>query len=112
MCMGVEHRGAVTVIRAPQDIKLGEGDVALRQTVNEQLTQGRRQLLLDLSAVRFMDSSGIGAVVAVLKRVSEAGGRLKICRVNPRVSDVLSVTRLERVLEIYEDEKEALAAFH
>ncbi|UCF67038.1 MAG: STAS domain-containing protein [Acidobacteriota bacterium] len=107
----VEQTGTVTILRPQGDIRVGEGDVALRGTLKEQLEQGKNRIVLDLAAVRFLDSAGLGELVASLKRVREAQGDMKIANVNQRVSDALHVTQLVRVLDIYKDVSEAIAAF-
>ncbi|MBP7146743.1 MAG: STAS domain-containing protein [Acidobacteria bacterium] len=107
----VEQRGPVTILRPQGDLKIGDGDVALRRAVQEQIQRGSRQIVLDLSRVAFMDSSGIGEIVASFKRVRRAGGEIKLSRPNPRVRETFGVTQLVRVLEIHEDEESAIASF-
>ncbi len=67
--------------------------------------------MLDLGEVRYLDSAGLGELVATLKRVREAGGELRICGVNRRVDDAFHVTQLVRVLEIYKYRSDAISAF-
>ncbi|HHN74877.1 MAG TPA: anti-sigma factor antagonist [Acidobacteria bacterium] len=111
MNIAVMEHDKVVVLSPEGDIKVGEGDVAMRKKIQEQLELGKRFLVLDLSHVRFMDSAGLGELVASLKRVREAGGELKIAHVNQRISDALTVTQLVRVLDIYPDQSSAIAAF-
>lgn len=111
MNIGVKEHGKVVVLSPEGDIKVGEGDVALREKIQEQIAGGHEHLVLDLGGVRFMDSAGLGELVASLKRVREAGGELKIAKVNQRISDALTVTQLVKVLDIYADVSGAIAAF-
>lgn len=111
MDITVEKKGTVTVIKPHGDIRVGQGDVALQKTYQEQLSAGERLFVLDLSDVKFLDSAGLGELVATLKRVRQAGGDLKISSVNQRVSDALHVTQLVKILDVYEDQAAALAAF-
>jgi len=111
MKITVEQMGKVTVIRPHGAIRVSEGDEALKKVVQEQLDQQRKLLVLDLQSVSFLDSAGLGELVASLKRVREAGGDLKIARVNQRVSDALHVTQLTRVLDVFKDISEAIASF-
>ncbi len=105
------HQGRVTILRPHGDIKIGEGDVALKEAIRKELEAGQRHFVLNLEGVRFMDSAGLGELVANLKRVREAGGDLKVCGANQRISDAFHVTQLVKVLEIYPTEQEAIASF-
>ncbi len=111
MNIGVREHGKVVIIVPEGDIKVGEGDIALRETVQRQLDEARQRIVLDLAQVRFMDSAGLGELVASLKRVRDAGGGLKVANVNQRISDALTVTQLVRVLDIYGSVEEAIASF-
>jgi anti-sigma B factor antagonist len=111
MKMSVEEHGNVVIVSPQGDVKVGEGDVALRDTIQRYLGEGRTRFVLDLGEVRFMDSAGLGELVASLKRVREAGGDLKVAQANQRISDALHVTQLVRVLDVYAEVAEAIAAF-
>lgn len=111
MKMEVRERGGIVIVSPEGDIKVGEGDIALREAVQQQIVSGKNQVVLDLAKVRFMDSAGLGELVASLKRVREAGGQLKVAAVNQRITDALTITLLIRVLDIYDDVDGALASF-
>ncbi len=111
MKVDVREHGDVVIVAPEGDIKVGEGDIALREAIQTQLAEGRERLVLDLVRVRFMDSAGLGELVASLKRVREGGGSLKVAGVNQRITDALTVTQLVRVLDIYPDVDAAIAAF-
>lgn len=81
-----------------------------RDTLVDRIDQGRRNIVLDLSQVSFMDSSGLGALVFVLKHLGRNGGRLHICGVTPGVMAVLKLTRMDRVLKTFENRQAAIAA--
>lgn len=84
---------------------VGELDLAsvprLRQEVLHLLGAGGRDVVLDLGAVDFVDSVGLGAVVAVAKRIRGAGGRFRVARPDPRVWDVFTLVGLDRVFECH-----------
>jgi anti-sigma B factor antagonist len=103
--------GKVAVLDLSGKITIGEGDVILREEVNKLLESDRKSILLNLDKVTYMDSAGIGELVACFKRSSEAGARLKLLNPSGRVSDLLSLTKLQQVFEIFADEKEALVSF-
>jgi len=103
--------GKVAVLDIAGKITIGEGDVILREEVNKLLESDRKSILLNLDKVTYMDSAGIGELVACFKRSSEAGARLKLLNPSGRVSDLLSLTKLQQVFEIFADEREALVSF-
>jgi len=107
----VRNIGKVSVLDLTGKITIGEGDVILREEVNKLLETDRKSILLNLDNVTYMDSAGIGELVACFKRSAEAGARLKLLNPSGRVSDLLSLTRLQQVFEIFSDEKEALVSF-
>jgi len=107
----VRNIGKVSVLDLSGKITIGEGDVILREEVNKLLETDRKSILLNLDKVTYMDSAGIGELVACFKRASEAGARLKLLNPSGRVSDLLSLTKLQQVFEIFAEEKEALVSF-
>jgi anti-sigma B factor antagonist len=92
---------------------VGELDLAsvprLRQEVVAVVLSGQRDVVLDLAAVDFVDSVGLGGVVAVAKRVLGAGGRFRVARPEPRVWSVFELVGLDRVLERFDDLETATA---
>jgi len=81
---------------------------------NEMLSlfeDGKNQLVIDLKEVRFIDSSGLGALVSGYKNASARNGNLKLCALQPQVKSMFELTRLHRVFEIYPGSEEALASF-
>lgn len=107
----VRNIGHVSVVDLSGKITIGEGDVVLRETVNELLDQGRKAVVLNLDKVKYMDSAGIGELVACYKRAREKGGMVKLLNASGKVYDLLQLTKLEEVFETYKDEKEALVSF-
>jgi len=103
--------GKVSILDLSGKITIGEGDVIPREEVNKLLEADRKNILLNLDKVTYMDSAGIGELVACFKRASEAGAKLKLLNPSGRVSDLLSLTKLQQVFEIYAEEKEALVSF-
>jgi anti-sigma B factor antagonist len=80
-----------------------------REALVARIDQGQRNIVLDMSQVSFMDSSGLGAVVYVLKHIGHKG-RLHICGVTPGVMAVLKLTRMDRVLKTFDTRQAAIAA--
>ncbi len=103
--------GDVTIVDVSGRLSLGESAAQLRETLHDQIQQGRKKLLLNLSDVSYIDSSCVGEVVAAFTSIANRGGTLKLLGLAKRVKDILQVTKLYTVFEVYEDEAEALKSF-
>jgi anti-sigma B factor antagonist len=111
MKANVRQIGHVSVVDLNGKITIGEGDVALRNAVQGILEDGNQHILLNLEKVSYMDSAGIGELVACYKRAKEKDGSVKLLNPSGKVYDLLSLTKLEEVFETFTDEKEALVSF-
>jgi anti-sigma B factor antagonist len=111
MKASVRHHGKVTVVDLSGKITIGDGDIKLRETVNALLDEGRKAVILNLHGVSYMDSAGIGELVACYKRAAEKGAKLKLLNPGGKVQDLLILTRLQEIFEIFRDEREALTSF-
>lgn len=111
MTIASRDNAGVTVLEPRGKITIGVGDVQLRDAVHAALNGGARKLLINLHDVTTIDSSGIGELVAAYTTVTNRGGKLKLMKLSPKVNDILQVTQLFTVFDIYEDEAEAVAAF-
>jgi anti-sigma B factor antagonist len=108
--LDVRHAGGVTVARlAPGDTWDEQDTQALAARLDN--LAGRPGLVLDLGGVAFLDSTLVGLLVGLHKRVRHAGGRLALCGLGPQARAVLGRTRLDRVLDLYPAEADALASF-
>jgi anti-sigma B factor antagonist len=79
----------------------------LRQVLLEILEQRPARLIIDLSGVEYMDSSGVGTMVEIKRRLESDGGRMILAALRPRVRSVFEVTQLDRFFEIARDVREA-----
>ena len=111
MKITVRKLGTVSVLDINGKITIGEGDVLLREKVNELLDGGSTRILLNLEKVKYMDSAGIGELVACYKRAKEKEGTVKLLNPSGKVYDLLQLTKLEEVFDTYRDEKEALGSY-
>jgi anti-sigma B factor antagonist len=107
----VRQIGKVTVIDLSGKISIGEGEVVLRERVVELLEARQSHVLLNLAKVSSMDSAGIGELVACFKRTKAAHGALKLLNPTESVDNLLRLTKLRDLFEIYNDENTALATF-
>jgi anti-sigma B factor antagonist len=103
--------GDVTVVDAAGRITLGEGASVFRDTIRDLAAKGHKKLLINLSEVSYIDSSGIGEMVSAFTSVTNAGGQLKLIGLSKRVKDLLQITKLYTVFEAFEDETEAVRSF-
>ena len=111
--MKIELRanGDVSIAALEGRLQHGVGDIALRDLVNDLLSDGRTKILLDLSRVPSIDSSGIGELVASLKVAEELDAQIKILQLSDGVRHVLDISHILPLFQIYHDEDEAIAAF-
>ncbi len=111
MKINVRQREGVTILDLKGKITIGVGDVALRDAIREALSAGAKNLLINLADVTTIDSSGVGELVSSFTTVTNRGGLLKLANLPPKVSDILQITQLITVFDVYEDEDEALRSF-
>jgi len=110
MKIEVRHREGVTIIAPKGKITIGVGDIALREAVGEALEAGANSILVDLSGVTTIDSSGIGELVSAYTTVTNKGKKLALLHLPPKVADLLQITQLITVFDIHDDEDEAIQA--
>jgi anti-sigma B factor antagonist len=103
--------GDVTVVDAVGRITLGEGASTFRDTVRELAAKGHKKMLLNLAEVSYIDSSGIGEMVSGFTTVANQGGQLKLLNLTKRVKDLLQITKLYTVFEVFDDEAAAVRSF-
>jgi anti-sigma B factor antagonist len=104
----VDH---VTVVDIAGRIVLGDEIGTLRQTVHDLVSQGKKKIILNLAMVDYIDSSGVGELVASYTAVRNAGGELKLLNLTSKVQDLLYVTKLYTVFDIKDDEFTAVKSF-
>jgi anti-sigma B factor antagonist len=100
----------VTVLACSGRITFGEEAGALRESLKNTLSS-TRQVVLNLSGVSYIDSGGLGTLVGVYSSARAAGADIKLTGIGPRLRDVLQITKLVTVFEVYENEQQAIAAF-
>ena len=101
----------IEIIALQGKITIGSGDTQLREVIANAVSAGKTNVLLDLSQVTTIDSSGIGELVGSYTTVTNRGGKLKLLHLPAKLNELLHVTQLITVFEVYEDEKEAVASF-
>jgi anti-sigma B factor antagonist len=100
----------VTVLALEGLIVLGEETLALRGKVKGLLAASKKKLLLDLKNVTMIDSSGLGALVAVHTSAKTSGATLRLCNLGSRTNQIMQITRLVTVFDVSDSEAEAVRA--
>lgn len=103
--------GDVIILDLKGKMTLGEGDELLREKVSSLVNQGQKKLIMNLDGVPYIDSAGLGEIVRTYTTVSRQGGKLKLLNLTKRIEDLLSITKLLTVFEVFEDEAEALQSY-
>jgi anti-sigma B factor antagonist len=101
----------VEIIKLDGKITIGAGDTQLREVITSALNSGKNNVLLDMSGVTTIDSSGIGELVGSYTTVTNRGGKLKLLHLPAKLNELLHVTQLITVFEVYENESEAVGSF-
>ena len=111
MNLVIEPRGTVMLLSIKEERLDAHNSGELKAQMLKLFEEGKSELLVDLQAVRFVDSSGLGALVSGFKNASSRNGNLKLAGLQLQVKSMFELTRLHRVFEIFSDVDEALASF-
>jgi anti-sigma B factor antagonist len=103
--------GDVHILDISGKIVLGEATKTIRQTISDLLVNGGRKIVLNLKDVNYVDSSGIGELVRTYTSVTREGKQLKLLNLTKKIRDLLVITKLLTVFQVYENEQAALASF-
>ena len=101
----------VTVLDLNGRITLGEGSVQLREAIRDLISKGSKTILLNMGDVNYIDSSGIGELVSAFTTTKNQGGELKLLNLTKKVNDLLQITKLYTVFDVFEDEASAISSF-
>jgi anti-sigma B factor antagonist len=105
------QKGEVIIVDTSGKLTLGEGTNTLRMKIRELVEGGSRRIVLNMADVTYMDSSGLGELVAAHTTITRAGGVMKLLNLGKRVHDLLKLTKLYTVFETFEDETSAVDSF-
>ena len=105
-----QDRG-VTILDLKGKLTIGAGEVLLRDAVQQVVNAGQTKVLINLAGVTIVDSSGVGELVSAYTAVSNRGGRLKLVNLPAKLNELLHVTQLVTVFELYDNETEAIDSF-
>jgi anti-sigma B factor antagonist len=111
MTVSTRQVDGVTIVDLSGRITLDEGSTLLRDTIKQLASQGQKHVLLNLSEVHYIDSSGIGELVNAFTTMRDQGGELKLLNLTRKVHDLIQITKLHTVFDIKDDEAAAIQAF-
>jgi anti-sigma B factor antagonist len=103
--------GDIRILDCSGKITLGEGTMAVRNTVRDILKDNGKKIILNLADVNYIDSSGIGELVSTYTTVTSSGGQLKLLNLTNKIQELLAITKLLTVFQVFENEPAALASF-
>ncbi|WP_163866656.1 STAS domain-containing protein [Myxococcus eversor] len=103
--------GGVTILDLAGKITIADGAPVLRGTVRNALEGGKKNLLIKLTDVTYLDSSGLGELISSYTTTNREGGKLKLLSPSRKIEDLLIITKLITVFEVFDNEQEALNSF-
>ncbi len=103
--------GSITIVDLRGSIDLGEASLTLRRTIRDLVESARTKIILNLSQVNSLDSAGVGELAGAYVPVKSKGGELKFLNPTKKVHDMLKITQLDKVFEVYIDEQTAIRSF-
>lgn len=101
----------IHVIEIQGKITIGDGDVKLRETINQVLESGAKKICLNLKGLKYVDSSGIGELVSCYTTITNRGAQLRLCNLHSKIYSLLQLTALVSVFQIYDSEEDAIQSF-
>jgi len=109
--ISTRENGGVIVVDVTGKIALGETSANLHQELRELINSGKKDILLNLKDVTTIDSSGLGTLVASYTTAEKSGGTMKLVNLTDRATELMTITKLYTVFEIFDDERAALNSF-
>ena len=109
--VNIRHIHGTTFLEVSGRITLGEGGVTLRNAIQNALDAGTRKLVLDLGSVTYMDSSGVGELTTAYTLARDKGCALKLLHLTKRIDDLMQITKLATLFDVYSSEEQAVSSF-
>jgi anti-sigma B factor antagonist len=109
--VNIRHVKGITLLEISGRITLGEGAVSLRDAIQDALDTGTKKLVLDLSRVPYMDSSGVGELTTAYSSARCQGCSLKLLGLTKKIDGLMQITKLATLFDVYSSEQQALTSF-
>ena len=101
----------LTILDLVGQVRLGGGNIKLRESLNQLIKEGKTQILLNLAEVSHIDSSGLGELVAGYVSLQKINGEIKLLNLNARIREIMGIVKLLTIFETFENEAEAVESF-
>jgi len=111
MKVTTRQKGSVTILDLKGKITIGVGDIALRNAVQDAMSAGAKNILVNMADVTTIDSSGVGELVSAYTTATNRGAKVKLANLPAKVQDILHITQLITVFDVFDSEDEAVASF-
>ncbi len=111
LTLATHDSNGITVVNATGRIVLGEETSTLRDSLKKLLAEGRKKIVLNLGQVDFIDSSGLGALVGLHTTAHAQGAEIRLANVTKRFHELLQITKLLTVFDVYNSEQDAIQSF-
>jgi len=109
--ISTRQSGSVTIVDLAGKIALGESNRALHDAIRKLIDDGNKSILLNLASVTVIDSSGLGELVASYASAERSGGSMKLSNLSDRFIELITITKLYTVFDVFDNEADALASF-
>lgn len=104
--------GGVTIMDLTGKIVIGESNRALHTALRDAAESDRRDVIVNLGSVSAIDSSGLGELVAGFASLEKSGGSMKLLNLSDRINELMTITKLHTVFDIFDDEDDAVESYH
>jgi len=111
VALNTRQIGDVSIVDVSGRTTLGEGSSKLRNAIRTMASEGHLKIIVNLAETTYIDSSGLGVLVSALATVTSQGGKLKLMNVIARVKDLLLITKLYTVFDVFDDERSAIWSY-
>ena len=113
MSMAIKGRetDGITILDISGRITIGEGSVVLRDRVRDEIAAGRQRIIINLADVSYIDSSGLGELISAFTTAKNRGITLKLLNLTKRIHELMQITKLYTVFDVYDDEDAAITSF-
>jgi anti-sigma B factor antagonist len=112
--LNIEERriGDVTVLDMDGNIRIGGSNIALAKAISALVSEGRKRVVLNLARVAYVDSSGLGELISGHVALSNSGGEIKLLNLTKRLKELMTMTKLLTIFDVYDDESKAIDSFN
>ncbi|MBD3179815.1 MAG: anti-sigma factor antagonist [Candidatus Latescibacteria bacterium] len=112
MKIKIKEKAGITVLKLSGEMHGGQKNLELVDIVKDLASKDKLDIVINLSKVKWISSTGLGILVSARSSLAKEGGIVKLCEPNDRILGILQVTRLNVIFDVYDSEDEAIASFN